>query len=215
MLRIVVLIFYLYVVVSNEATFADGEILAALMATALFMPGMAVGLYYMRAESAGSNSLLQLAGKAENASGDGLGEFRQKYLAVRESLYAAAMFFCLLMVLVLAKERYLVSSNNLDYQLTLAVMMPVICLSVYEVVLQLVLKIKVGMQTSLPIEYDLWLSWLNFAILGILAVMHTFPYYDSDVGFAIFSAVVLAGILYAAGAYVVRYRKAHQGGGRA
>ncbi|PKL46833.1 MAG: hypothetical protein CVV42_15130 [Candidatus Riflebacteria bacterium HGW-Riflebacteria-2] len=215
MLRIVVLIFYFYVVISNEMTFADDDLLFVLAMMSLLMPGMAIGLYYMRAESGGNNSLLQLAGKAKEASAEELAEFKQKYLVARESLYAAGMFFWLSLVLVIAKERYLVSSNNLDYQLTLAVMIPAMCLSVYEDVLQLVLKIKAGMRTSLPIEYDLWLSWFNFSILGTLVVMHVFPYYDSAVGFAIFSAVVLASILYATGAYISRYRKAREIGEKA
>ncbi|NLF98127.1 MAG: hypothetical protein GX569_15450 [Candidatus Riflebacteria bacterium] len=215
MLRIAVLIFYIYVLFSNEMSFADDDLIFVLMITALVLPAMAVGFYYMRAESGGVDSLLQLAGRAERAAEEDLAAFRIKYLAARESLYTAGMFFWLSLVLVLAKERYLVSSNNLDYQLVLAGMIPVICLSVYEDALYLVLKIKAGMQTRLPVEYDLWLSWLNCVMLCVLAVMHALPYYDSNLGVAVFGAMALVATLYAAGVYFARYRKAHKRGGNA
>lgn len=215
MLRIAVLIFYIFVLISNESSFADDDLLIILAITALMLPAMAVGFYYMRAEAGGEASLLLLAGKVEKAAGEELAAFRLKYLAARESLYTAGMFFWLSLVLVLAKERYLVSSNNLDYQLVLAGMIPIICLSVCDDVLHLVLKIKAGMQARLPVEYDLWLSWLNFAMLGVLAVMHALTFYDSNLGIAILIVMVLAGVLYVAGAYVARYRKAHESGGKA
>jgi len=215
MLRIAVLIFYIYVIFSNEMSFADDDLIFVLMITALVLPAMAVGFYYMRAESVGDKGLLQLAGKAAQATAEDLQEFRLKYLAARESLYTAGMFFWLSLVLVIAKERYLVSSNNLDYQLVLAGMVPVIVLSVYEEIMYLVLKVKAGMQTSLPVKYDLWLSCLNSVMLCVLAVMHALPHYDSNLGFAIFCAMALVGTLYAAGLYVARYRKAPEGGGKA
>jgi len=215
MLRIAVLIFYIYVLFSNEASFADDDLIFVLAATALMLPAMATGFYYMRAEAGGDDSLLQLAGRVEKAAAEDLATFRVKYLAARESLYTAGIFIWLSLVLVIAKERYLVSSNNLDYQLVLAGMIPVIVLSVYEDALYLVLKIKAGVQTSLPVTYDLWLSWINFAMLGVLAVMHALTFYDSNLGIAILIVMVLAGALYAAGAYAARYRKAHESGGKA
>ncbi len=214
MLRIAVLIFYIYVLFSNQMSFAD-DLIPVLAMTALILPAMTIGFYYMRAESGGEYSLLQLAGKAEKAAEKELAAFRLKYLAARESLYTAGMFFWLSLVLVLAKERYLVSSSNLDYQLVLAGMIPIICLSVYEDALHLLLKIKAGMQTCLPIEVDLWMSWLNFAMLGVLAVVHALAFYDSNLDYAIFCSLVLTGIFSAAGVLAVRYRKARAKGGKA
>jgi hypothetical protein len=213
MLRIAVLIFYIYVIFSNERSFADDDLIFVLMITALMLPAMAVGFYYMRAEAGGEDSLLQLAGRAEKAAAEDLAALRGKYLAARESLYTAGMFVWLSLVLILAKERYLISGSNLDYQLVLAGMIPVIVLSVYEEIMYLLLKVKAGMQTSLPVEYDLWLSWLNFVMLGVLAIMHSLAFYDSNLGFAIFCMLILAGIIYAVSVYIARYRKAQESGG--
>lgn len=210
MLRIAVLLLYVYVVTTNQTTFADDDLLFVLADVIIMMFCMAFGLYHMRAESGGSHSLFEMAGKIATATQEEHDEFRQKYMAARESLYVSGIFFWLLLILVLANDKYLVSGNALDYQLTLAVMIPVLSLFILETVLQLALKIKAGIRIRLPIEQDLWLTWFTLSMLGILAVMLTCSFYDSDVGFWIFSSLLLAGILSNAVALAAHYLKAYE-----
>lgn len=208
MLSIAILAFYFYVITNHHANFSVDDLFLIALEVFFMMFAMAVGLYYMRAESGGKSGLFALAENIDNASSEERSEFMQKFRAARESLFSAGLFFCFLLILVVSVDRQLISSSQVNYQLAFVMPIPVIAALLLEAIFKFFLRLKAGKKASLTLERDPWLTWLGFTILGFLAVIWTFPYDESETCLWIYLSLPAAGIVSGILWIIDRHRKA-------
>ncbi|EKD83320.1 MAG: hypothetical protein ACD_39C00750G0002 [uncultured bacterium] len=213
MLSIAVLASFIVVVQQHAANFYEENLLLIALDVFSIMLAMAVGLYFMRAESGGKAGLFELAANFAQASSEEQNEFVQKYRAARESLFSAGMFFCLLLILKISLNEHMAGLRLVHYQLLFLITIPVIATLLLETILKLFLRLKAGIRNSLPVESDLWLNWLGYVVLACLAVIWLFPYDEPDACAWIFLALPAAGVVSGINWFVRRNRKAAEKGG--
>ncbi|MBU1105125.1 MAG: hypothetical protein KKB51_00555 [Candidatus Riflebacteria bacterium] len=205
MLSIVLLAVYIYIGLHHFGNIFTYNFLQITGYVSLMTIAMAVGLFYMRAESTGSSGLFAMAGKIEAASSEQSHVFSQKFRAARESLYTAGIFFWLVLALLLHSEGVLrVGMVPLHYNMTFFLSIPVIVTLLLDTLLRICLKISARFSARLKLDGDLWLIWLGLTVLGFIVATWIFPYSEDDSCVFIVFSPLAAALLTAVARYVFR-----------